>query len=224
VTDIPSVCVIAFSCDRYNDAWRPFAKLLARFWPDRPWPLLIVTNEMSAEIDGLEVVTTGTDVGWGPAAVRALEAVSADLVLVLMEDYFALSPWDTAFLVRAARDAFKDPKVVYLRLAPVPPPSRATDGLPWGPHDPGTPYRFSLQAALVRRQYLIDRVRKRKTPWEVELCESGDAESIHLSVISGLSPCPYTIAIRRGHVWQDEALQHCARLGIVCPDPCLVPR
>lgn len=219
MTVLPSVSVVAFSCDRYNDAWKPFAALLARFWPDRPWPLMLVTNEISAQIPGLRVVATGADVGWGAAAARALEAMREELVLVLMEDYFALAPWDTPFLDRAAKEAFADPKVAYLRLAPVPPPSRATDGLPWGPHDPGTPYRFSLQASLVRRNYFIERVRKRRTPWEFELCEPGDPERIHLSVLSGVSPCPYTIAIRRGHIWQDEAIRHCQTLGIACPDP-----
>lgn len=219
MTTVPSVCVVAFSCDRYNDAWKPFAGLLERFWPDRPWPLILVANETRAEIPGLRVVTTGTDIGWGHAAARALEAISSDLVLVLMEDYFALARWDTDFLMRAAQEAFSDKRVQYLRLTPVPPPSRSMDGMPWGPHDPGTAYRFSLQASLVRRTYLMERVQKRRTPWEFELCETGDLEQVHLSVISGLSPCPYTIAIRRGHVWQDEALRHCAALGIRCPDP-----
>lgn len=218
VTQVRSVRVVAFSSDRYSDAWKPFAKLLERFWPDRPWPLVIVTNEVGAEIPGLHVITTGTDIGWGEAAARALESVPEEIVLVLMEDYFALAPWDTPFLIRAL-EAFSDDRVQYLRLSPVPPPSRPMDGLPWGPHDPGSPYRFSLQASLVRRNYLTERARKRKTPWEFELCETGDPERVHLSVVSGISPCPYTIAIRRGHIWQNEALLHCASLGIVCPDP-----
>ena len=215
-----SCAVVISSSDGYADAWRPCLALMDKFWPDRPWPRVLVSNERVATLNDCLVIPTGPDEGWGGALAEALARLEDDWVLLLMEDYFALRPWNTLRLQELLVAVATDPDIGYLRLVPTPVPA----GVPWVPgvglHPIEQKYRSSLQAAFWNRVYLMQICWEWPSAWDFETRCQGYDDVAHLSVSDpAATPVHYTIALRKGHVWQQEALDLCRREGIPCPDP-----
>ena len=96
------VAVLVSSCDRFFDAWRPFAAFWRKHWTgDRlPWPVFLVVNRLEVRSGWLTPLAVGADRGWSDNLRLVLERVEADYLLYLQEDYFLTAPPDAARLRR----------------------------------------------------------------------------------------------------------------------------
>jgi hypothetical protein len=66
---------------------------LAKYWPDRPWPLLWYTNHLDAPCG--ETVKTGGGRNWGIMTREALKRVETPVVLLMLEDTWLVDRVDT---------------------------------------------------------------------------------------------------------------------------------
>lgn len=218
------IILATFDREPYSSAVKPCLALLRKFWPGFcGWPLSVVWNERIVDFGpDAPLLLTGHDTHWGRMLSSALSQVEDEWVLYLCEDYFALGPWDSARLAHAADAIQSVPMAGYLRLCPCPPPDRALPpGVDFGEHVGGN-YRASLQPSFWRREYLMRLCAKYPTPWDFEIQEHGDPDVGHYSYADGArSPVQFTQGLRRGGLWQDEALELCRREGVVCPNPLL---
>ena len=92
--------VLVSSCDRFFDAWKPFATFWRKHWPTGrlPWPVFLIVNRLAVRSDWLTPLAVGADRGWSDNLRPVLGRIDADYLLYLQEDYFLTSAPDAAVL------------------------------------------------------------------------------------------------------------------------------
>ena len=93
-----SVAIVVSSCDRFFDAWRPFAFFFRKFWPDCPFPVYLIVNRLRARSNWIRVFRVGSDQGWASNMETALREISASHILYMQEDYFLTGSVDRSRL------------------------------------------------------------------------------------------------------------------------------
>lgn len=178
------VGVLVSSCDAYSDVWDPFFSLFFKYWPRCPFPIFLVSNELIHGDPRVTTLATGRNKSWSQSFLAALEVISTDYVIVLMEDYLFREAPDTSridYLV----DFMDREQVDCLRLFPTPPPRGPISGRDdLGELEVGAPHRVSLQAAIWRRSSLRSLVSENESPWEFESEGSKRADQSSLLLLS----------------------------------------
>ncbi len=167
--------IIVPSCDKYQDLWAPFFSFLFKFWPDCQSPVYLFTNKGSHPDARVSVIRTGPERNWSSELKAALEQLTDDYILLILEDYFIYEPVNNEAINRlfeVARQEHAD----FLRLGCF--PSRYNSYYPYDPL-PGYPdlakvrtggrYYINLQTAIWKRQSLLDLLVDGENPWEFEI-------------------------------------------------------
>jgi hypothetical protein len=212
----PDVSVVVVSCDDYADVWPGFFALLFRFWPDRPYPLYLISNHLAFPDERIIPLQVGDDLSWSQTLARALERVPSRYVLLMLEDFYLTAPVDTANILRL-HAAMIDLGAVYLRLVAYPKPDIPVPGLPEiGSINKGAMYRTSLQIAIWDRSVLLGLLLENESPWGFEINGSRRSDQISepfLCAYDGVSTISYRHTVRRGK-WLPDAIRIFAPLGI----------
>src|SRR6185503_11574291 len=95
-----SVAIVVSSCDKFFDAWRPFAFFFRKFWPDCPFPVYLIVNCLRVRSNSFRIVAVGKDKGWASNMQVALAQVTQPYILYTQEDYFLTAPVNRARLAR----------------------------------------------------------------------------------------------------------------------------
>ena len=207
-----SVAIVVSSCDKFFDAWRPFAFFFRKFWPDCPFRVYLIVNRLRVRSDSFQPVAVGGDKGWASNMQVALEQVTTPYVLYMQEDYFLTAPVDRQQLADDFAYAFEHDAASFCfygrseierdfahindRFGVVP---RNSDG------------RTRCQVTLWKRDVLTSALRPGETAWNMEA--RGSERTRDLLAISysakggGPMPCLMS-AISRG-LWMPEALELC---------------
>jgi hypothetical protein len=208
------------SSDAYQDCWTPFFTLLRRHWPDCDLPIVLNTEDRSLTFDGLDIrcTKTGRQKHFGETFQKGLEAIETDNVLLLMIDYFLMSPVDTGALCNAYR-AFIEENLdclylVELRSIRETAPLRENCRFVTAPG----PDRFSFQAGIWKKRILKEYVLSHETPWLAE--QFGSRRFAYRNdriayVLENVEPFKYlhTGVIHKGG-WVPEAVTALEDLGI----------
>ena len=227
------VAVLVSSCDRFFDAWRPFAAFWRRHWPARalPWPVFLIVNRLAVRSDWLTPLAVGPDRGWADNLRLALGRLEADYLLYLQEDYLLTAPPDAARLAALAAAARAE-SVDVLCLRAMPPgygaeewprvPASLGEGLSEIPA--GSPWRGRLQAAFWRRTALLEALQPGESAWDFEAGAAERLGSLRAWTVTGGTPAaralPYlSSAIVRG-LWTPEARRLCAAQGVEIDPDC----
>lgn len=166
---LEDVHVVVSSCDSFAACWPPLMHGFDRYWPDGPKPIHLITNRLAFEHPRVSVFATGSDHGWARNLRMALSATPQPFVLYMQEDYWIDQVVNSA-LIDSYVDHFRNDRLDYLRLVPVPPGTQDC-----GFDDrirllaPAARYRTSLQAALWRKAVLLEILRDDESPWDFEL-------------------------------------------------------
>lgn len=207
-----SVSIVISSCDAFFDAWKPFAFFFRKYWPDCPFPIFLITNELRLRSNFIRGIHVGPDKGWASNMLIALEHIATPHLLYFQEDYFLTSPVDRAqlaadFQMAIERDAaslcFRD--LSGLQAAAAPDSDRV---LEVAKESNG---RTRLQATLWKREALAAIIRPGETAWEMEA--RGSERTRNLLMFSYArnqeAPLRYLMsAIARG-LWTPEAIALC---------------
>lgn len=209
-----SVAVVVSSCDKFFDAWRPFAFFFRKFWPDCPFRVYLIVNQLRVRSSFIHAIAVGRDKGWASNMERALSQIAEPYVFYMQEDYFLTGPVDRqrlasdfayAFEHDAASFCFygrseleRDFEHINDRFGIVP---RDSDG------------RTRCQVTLWKREVLAAALRPGETAWNMEA--RGSERTRDLLTISysgkGGGPIPYLMsAISRG-LWMPDALALCRK-------------
>jgi hypothetical protein len=213
-----STAVLVVSCDSYRDVWGPFFALFFRYWDDCPYPVFLGSNVEEYPDQRVVSLAIGEDRDWSSNLLRMLEAVPADGILLLQEDFLFNRPIRTGRVGRYIEYArFRD--AACLRLMPIPGPDLPCADQPdLGEIRKGVDYRVSLQAAWWRKECLASVARGGESPWQFELLGSRRSDSIDapfLSLREGVDfPLDYfTTAVFRGY-WEPGAVKLCRRENV----------
>jgi hypothetical protein len=203
--------LVILSCDARRDLWDPCLALYRRYWPDCPYPIFLVSDTIEARIPPARSLRAGAVLAWSDVVRRALMALPHEHVLLMLDDFFLSRPVDTP-TVETKRRQLERAGSVCLRLGPWPGP---TTSLAWAPelgeHEPGRPYRTSLQPALWRRRSLIELLVPGESPWDFERDGSARADRDSLVIHASRMPTlAYVEVIARGR-WYRRGLRLCRR-------------
>ena len=102
-----SVAIVISSCDAFFDAWRPFHSFLRKFWPDCPFPIFLITNELEISSPRIHAIAVGPDRGWSSNLIAALEQIAFPHILYFQEDYFLTEPVRNAQLAQDFAEAIR---------------------------------------------------------------------------------------------------------------------
>lgn len=211
--------VVISSCDAYRDAWSPFATLFSRYWPDCPFPVYLITNDLPFAHSGFHTFRIGVDRGWASNIARALQSLECEWFIYLQEDYFLTETVDTARVLRLLGKAIAE-RAACLRLFPAPGPDKPSSALPEiGEITEDAAYRVSLQAAIWQKSAFESILVAGENAWDMEIKGTERSRQMKLPFLSvstlenpAISYLPRT-AILKG-CWTREAIALCEREGI----------
>jgi hypothetical protein len=167
---LPHRCAILVpSCDDYADLWRPFWTQFWRHWPDCPFPVYLGSNALTYDDARVTTIPASGGRNWTNRVREQIRAIDSTYVLLILEDFFMRSRIQTADVLRCLESA-EALDAAAIRLIPRPGPDVAVEGYAnLGRILPGAPYRVSTQAAIWRRDVLLDLMRDGESIWEFEL-------------------------------------------------------
>jgi len=230
--------VVIPTCESFRDTWQPWIACCRKFWPDRPWPVVLIgfgdmaSMPESAGFD--EVRAAERDLGWARNIMHGLRGMDGDdLVLMVLDDFWPSNPVDTEAIKAATRLMQRRREVGCFRLQPCPGPAHGIANgdlcgrVPYGVIHRGEPYRVSTQPALWRIGFLrrlLGLVTGRGEAWSFENpAGDGPAATWMDEVYSVLreAPQPWPLetmntAVTRG-VWNLSALEFLDEHGIPRP-------
>src|SRR5580658_8986532 len=88
--------ILISSFDGYADCWGPVCHGFTKYWPDCPYPILLMTNTKDFPHERIKVLKVEGGKDWSMRMRHALEAISTPYVLYFQEDYWLSAPVDTA--------------------------------------------------------------------------------------------------------------------------------
>jgi len=83
-----SVAILVSSCDAFFDAWRPFHYFFRKHWPECPFSVYLIVNQLRVRSNTFQIIAVGEDRGWASNMKVALRQLKEPRVLYLQEDYF----------------------------------------------------------------------------------------------------------------------------------------
>jgi len=172
-----TVTVLVNSTDSYEDAWYPFFKLFATYWPACESAIVLNTETKSFRYLGLQI--TASRVGkywshnrqmtWSECLLRCLAIVNTPLILYLQEDFFLDAPVEVAQL-REFAEYMIEHQIAHIGLTHFGShgPFHPTDHPLLWEVDRHARYRIALQAGLWNVRQLSRHIRPHENPWQLE--------------------------------------------------------
>lgn len=203
------ISVLVSSCDRFFDAWLPFVYFFRKFWPECPFPVYLIGNELRVTSRRVRYIALGPDKGWATNMQQALQRIETPYFLYFQEDYFLTAPVDQAQLASDINYAFEHDvaSFSFCDLSLLEPEfGRTPERFALVPDD--SRGRTRLQVTLWKRDAFASLLRPGETAWEMEARGSERSRGLQIVSYTGQAAAPIRYAmsaIVRG-LWTPEAL------------------
>lgn len=214
----PSLCtVLIASCDKYGDILRPFSILWKRYWPDCPFPTVLVTESEPENRDELcfqRVFAQGRGGCWCSRLVEALQQIDTPYILLLCDDYFLSAPVQTGRMLDRL-EQMRQFQAVNLRMIPNPVPTRPfREDLQLMEYEKDTAYCIATQAGYWDRHFLLSLASRVDSIWEFERYGSfACGKESRPLLCTREKEFPFVDAIHKGN-WEPFGVSLCRENGI----------
>ncbi len=211
--------VFVSSCDKYSDLWYPFFSILKNRWKEIPYPIYLSTETKSFSCDGMVITVlnneyslqTGKQIPWGKLNKEALKKLDTEYVLFMIDDFFLIEDVDQKRINDCINWMEKDREIAVFSFWRVRTGSIRDNKYPhFELREKKGEYRFNCQAAIWRRERLIEFIREHESPWDWEIYGSIRSRRYNDKFYSAIEGEPYIMryfpggALRRGK-WVREA-------------------
>ena len=173
------ITIVVGCVDKYAMAWPMMKHGLEKYWKDRNWDIVFITNEKG--FYDYPTIKVGPDESWSKTIRKGLEQVDSEFILWMMEDYWLTGPVDNKAL-NDMLDIMKKDKLDHIRiLAPanaegtiIPemelecPYENAPEELGLWYFTPIAEYRASLATSIWRKEVIMKCLVDGTTPWQFE--------------------------------------------------------
>ena len=219
-----SAVLLISSCDPYEDLWEPFFTFFFRYWPDCPFPIYLIANQLSYPDPRVQTIKVGNDNGWATNTRNALERLNSPYIIYLQEDYLLDSPVSNDRIINLLT-YMKRRNAGHLRLYPSPGPDTiCVDNQTVGEIKKGSKYRTSLQAAIWNREIMLSLLKDGENGGQFEIFGTIRSNEIDLPFLSVRRdpttnkikdpPISYfCTAVLQGR-WKRSAVVFCASEGV----------
>lgn len=210
--------VIIYSSDKTQWALRPFAYLFDLYWSHDIQVTAFVNSRplflLPYNFDLREVGPFRPVQEWSTDFTHALQSIDDEVICVMMDDYWLNRRVDSVSVARCYEYMLHHPEVARFDMTTDRLYARGMrDYCKIGyldviRSDPQSPYHFSLQAALWRREHLLSCLVEHETPWDTEMNGDGRLQRLGALVLgTKQSPIHYTIAVQQGRLATDGGYQ-----------------
>ena len=164
--------VLVCSCDKYEDAWKPFFTLLQTHWKDCPYPIYLntETKKFSDPLNlGVKTINGNPKWQWSKRLRHCLEQIDSNYILLMLEDFFLLSDVKQK-IVNECLDWMKKDDLAFVCFERH---GHLLDGeVPeheiFARRKQGTRYTLNLQVGIWNKKILLKCLKDFESPWEFE--------------------------------------------------------
>ena len=170
-----NLTIIVNSCDKYEDAWDPFFRLMEINWPESENYKIILNTEnkdYKCNFRNVKTVCSG-NIAWSKRLKNILETVDTDFILFFLEDFFLRSPVNNEVFDEAYNLISQNEDIGYIGLKYT--PERDFKDKHFVPKERffsrdllTTKYRITAMSVLWRRSWLLELLDEKENPWEFE--------------------------------------------------------
>lgn len=172
-----SFTLLVNTCDKFEDCWDPFFRLMAIHWPQYQGRVHLNTESKEYRFEGLDiesvrcVARTGITrrLTWSECLIAALDSIDDPIVLYMQEDYFLKDRVDHERIDELARLMAGRDDIHCIHLTDQ---ALVPGGPSPFPHLLEVPrkqrYRISCQAALWKKDVLRSYLRAYESAWNFE--------------------------------------------------------
>lgn len=169
------ITILVNSCDKYEDAWEPFFKLLKIHWPECENYRIILNTETkvyNCAFLNVETVCGGKNITWSKRLKNVLRQIDSEVVLCILEDFFLQQRVNNEVFLEALDLMYDNKDIGYLNL-------KYSPYREWVKEPPqgerfvsrdltNANIRLAFMVALWRREWLVKLLRNHEDPWEFE--------------------------------------------------------
>lgn len=179
--------ILINTCDSYSDVWAPFLSLFRFMWPDCRFPIYLNTESktLDQEVFNINYLHYDTNMGarghrnWSNRLKMCLERISEDYVLMVLEDFFLMSQVRQDKIMECLDWMGSDANVVAVSLKSGADYEDEIVNNEFSKVVKGYEYVVSTQAAIWRKDFLIQILRDGESAWEFEFYGSGRYNRIY---------------------------------------------
>lgn len=166
--------LLVSSCDKYEDLWNPFFKLLKLNWKEFDMPIVLNTETKTYMYEGLDIATyslyKNNNISWGKRLIDHLNRIDTEFVLFMLDDFFIRNKVNNDKFEKCLEWIAHDDKVAAFYFSPF---NRncINDGRYEGfvKKKKNSNYRVNCQCALWNKKHLLSLIRPHESPWNFEI-------------------------------------------------------
>jgi hypothetical protein len=168
--------ILINTTDSFEDCWVPFFTLFKKFWPEYSGKIYLNTETKVFNFPGLDIVsiqnnkdTPSIRISWSECLIRALNNIDSDVILYMQEDYFLKDNVKNDLVEKYVQMMQENLKIDCIHLtdqgvaAEKPSNYENLWTVPVQHKD-----RISCQAALWRKDVLLQYLRSYESGWSFE--------------------------------------------------------
>lgn len=168
--------ILVTSCDKYEDAWKPFFALLHIMWSDCEFPVYLNTETKDFSIPEIKITSLhpkslldkkGRNISWSKRLKDAVEQIDSEYILCFLEDFFLMSPVRKDVIDDCIRWMEQDTSIGMIDFFHEP-CLQGKDVGEFAPVDPKYGYCINAMSALWRKSFLLSILREDENPWDFE--------------------------------------------------------
>lgn len=161
------------TCDGYSDLWYPFFKLFKKYFPYNGEKIILNTETLNYEYEGLNIECVHPEkssVPYGERIINAINHINTKYVFLLLDDFFIKEPVSIQKINKVIEWMESDKKIAcfYNDLTPTWRDEEVDKYEGFKRIPLGNEYTLNLQAAVWRTKVLKKFWRKNVSPWEWE--------------------------------------------------------
>ena len=178
--------VLVNSCDKYEEAWLPFFSLLKKYWPQCEFQLAINTETKIFENNWGIITYNSNEKTWGRRLFECVNQIHTPFILCMLEDFFIQRDVLHEEIIRCISNMEKDDRIGVVYFNKISGYTMVSDEYPdyiemkWEETNDtigtdGTKssqtnplYMFNCQAAIWRKELLLEACQRCASPWEFE--------------------------------------------------------
>lgn len=173
--DLSKLTILFCTCDSYEDAWEPFFKLFAKFWPDCNLDIVFNTESKEYSYPGLKIKCYkkyfDKSVPYGERMIAHIKEIKTPYTLLLMDDFFLRDRADLDELSDVIRFMDNDADAVRFSFQALT-EDKFVDSMGYGKYGlvrNYEDYKYNFQAAIWRTDYLLSSWKRHESPrdWEI---------------------------------------------------------
>lgn len=169
------VTILVNSCDKYEDAWEPFFRLLRIHWPEcENYKIVLSTETKSYNCSFLDVKTVNANgnQSWSARLKSTLGQIETEYVLFFLEDFFLLEKVRTDIFDKALELIESDKKVGLITFSKRRYGSTFPDKTDYErcfiEQPKSVKNRTNVLVGLWRKEYFLKLLYGDENPWEYE--------------------------------------------------------